>query len=57
MTVNLAGGTPTLTLSNGGTASYTGGSGTNALIFSYTVGAGQDTGDLAVTSFKLNGAR
>ena len=53
--VAVAGGTPTLSLSNGGTASYTGGSGT-ALTFSYTVGAGQDTGDLAVTSFNLNGA-
>ena len=27
-----------------------------SLTFSYTVGAGQDTGDLAVTSFNLNGA-
>ncbi|WP_424594658.1 beta strand repeat-containing protein [Bradyrhizobium sp.] len=53
--VTVAGGTPTLSLSNGGTASYTGGTGT-ALTFSYTVGAGQDTGDLAVTSFNLNGA-
>src|SRR5260370_673015 len=35
--------------------SCTGGSGT-ALSFSYTVGAGQDTGDLTVTSFNLNGA-
>ena len=51
----MAGGTPTLSLSNGGTASYSGGSGT-ALSFSYTVGAGQDTGDLAVTSFNPNGA-
>src|SRR5439155_650791 len=49
--VTVAGGTPTLSLNNGGTASYTGGSGTAALSFSYTVGAGQDTGDLAVTSF------
>ena len=47
--VTVAGGTPTLSLSNGGTASYTGGTGT-ALTFSYTVGAGQDTGDLAVTA-------
>src|SRR5258708_633920 len=53
--VTVAGGTPTLSLNNGGTASYTGGSGT-ALSFSYTVGAGQDTGDLTVTSFNLNGA-
>ncbi len=54
--VTVAGGVPTLSLNNGGTASFTGGSGSNALTFSYTVGAGQDTGDLAVTSFNLNGA-
>ncbi len=39
--VTVAGGTPTLSLNNGGTASYTGGSGSTALTFSYTVGAGQ----------------
>ena len=39
--MTVAGGTPTLTLNDGGTATYTGGSGTNALTFSYTVGAGQ----------------
>jgi PKD repeat protein len=33
-------GTPQLALNNGGTASYTGGSGTNTLTFTYTVGAG-----------------
>ena len=38
------------------TASYTGGSGSNALTFSYTVGAGDDTSDLTVTAFNLNGA-
>ena len=54
--VTVAGGTPTLTLNDGGTATYTGGSGSNALTFSYTVGAGQNTGDLTVTSFNLNGA-
>ena len=54
--VTVAGGMPTLSLNNGGTASYTGGSGSNALTFSYTVGAGQDISDLAVTSFNLNGA-
>jgi large repetitive protein len=54
--VTVAGGTPTLTLSNGGTATYTGGSGTSALTFSYTVAAGQDTSDLAVTAVNLNGA-
>ena len=38
VTVNTTGGTPTLTLNDGGTATYTGGSGSNALTFSYTVG-------------------
>ena len=42
-------GTPTLTLNDGGTATYTGGAGTNALTFSYTVGSGQNTSALAVT--------
>ena len=54
--VTVAGGTPTLTLNDGGTASYTGGSGTNALTFSYTVGAGQNTSDLAVSAVNLNSA-
>ena len=44
--VTVAGGTPTLTLNDGGTATYASGSGTNALTFSYTVGAGQNTADL-----------
>jgi len=34
------GGTPRLTLNDGGTVTYTGGSGTSALTFSYTVAAG-----------------
>ena len=55
-TVTVAGGVPTLALNNGGTASYVGGSGTDTLTFSYTVAAGQDTSDLAVSSFNLNGA-
>ena len=55
--VTVAGGTPTLTLNDGGTATYTGGSGsTNALTFSYTVAAGQNTADLAVTAVNLNSA-
>ena len=54
--VTVAGGMPTLALNNGGTVSYTSGTGSNALIFSYTVGAGDDTSDLAVTAFNLNGA-
>ncbi|MFH1418057.1 MAG: type I secretion protein, partial [Planctomycetota bacterium] len=49
-------GTPTLSLDSGGTASYTGGSGTSALTFIYTVGASQNSADLAVTAFNLAGA-
>ncbi|MET4066698.1 hypothetical protein ABID58_001481 [Bradyrhizobium sp. S3.2.6] len=56
VTVNTAGGTPTLTLNDGGTASYTGGSGGTALTFSYTVAAGQNTADLVISSFNLNGS-
>ena len=52
----MTGGTPTLTLNDGGTATYTGGSGTNALTFSYTVGAGQNTSALAATAVNLNSA-
>ena len=47
--VTVAGGTPTLTLNDGGTATYVSGSGTNALVFSYTVGAGQNTSGLSAT--------
>ena len=54
--VTVAGGTPTLTLNDGGTATYTGGSGSSALTFSYTVAAGQNTADLAVTAVNLNTA-
>ena len=50
-------GTPTLSLNDGGVATYAGGSGTNALTFTYTVAAGQNTSALAVTSVTLpNGA-
>ena len=56
VTVNTTGGTPTLTLNDGGTGTYVGGSGTNALTFSYTVLAGQNTPDLMVSAFNLNGA-
>ena len=49
-------GTPTLTLNDGGTASYAGGSGTSALGFSYTVAAtDSDVPALAVASIGLNG--
>jgi hypothetical protein len=56
VTVNTAGGSPTLALNDSGTAAYVGGSGTSALTFSYTVAAGQNTPDLVVSSFNLNGA-
>ena len=46
VTVNITGGSPTLTLNDGGTATYVSGSGTSALTFSYTVGAGQNTSAL-----------
>lgn len=56
VTVNTTGGTPTLTLSDGGTATYLGGSGTQALTFTHTVASGQSTSDLTVTAFNVNGA-
>ena len=54
--VDTSGGVPYLRLNNGATATYTGGSGTSALAFSYVVAAGQNTLDLAVKSLALNGA-
>ena len=52
----VADGTPTLSLSDGEVATYTGGSGTNSLTFSYTVAAGDTSSDLTVTAFNGNGA-
>ena len=60
--VTVAGGTPSLALNDGGTAFYTSGSGSSALVFTYTVGAlgsGQNTPDLALAAtnaINLNGA-
>ena len=54
--MTVAGGTPTLTLNDGGIATYSGGSGSNALTFSYTVAAGQNTSALAATAVNLNSA-
>jgi hypothetical protein len=54
--VTVAGGTPTLALSSGGTATYVSGSGGSTLTFSYTVAAGHNSSDLAVSSLALNGA-
>src|SRR5262249_49143892 len=56
--VTVAGGTPTLALNDGGTATYSSGSGSNALVFSYTVAAGQNTADVAPAAnnaISLNG--
>jgi GH25 family lysozyme M1 (1,4-beta-N-acetylmuramidase) len=39
-------GSPNISLSNGGTATYASGSGTNVLTFNYIVGAGQTSSDL-----------
>ena len=56
VTVNTSGGTPRLALNDSGVATYTGGSGSNSLTFSYTAAAGENTSDLTVTAFNLNGA-
>src|SRR2546430_11711521 len=42
VTVNTSGGTPTLALNDGGAATYTSGSGSNSLIFSYTVARSEE---------------
>ena len=54
--VTVASGTPTLTLNDGGTATYTGGSGSTALTFSYTVASGQNTSDLSAIAVNLGAA-
>ena len=48
-------GTPSLSLSSGGKATYTGGSGSGSLVFTHTVTAGQSAADLSVTAFNLEG--
>ena len=45
------GGTPTLSLNNGGTATYQTGSGTNVLTFTYAVGSS----DTPIASLAVNG--
>lgn len=53
VTVSSSGGAPTLALNFGGvtqTATYTGGSGTNSLTFSYTIQPGDATSNLDYTS-------
>ena len=46
-------GVPTLSLNDGGSASYSAGSGSNTLTFVYTVASGQNVADLAVTGTSL----
>ena len=48
-------GAPTLTLNDGGIASYVSGSGTNKLTFSYTVGSGQNAAQLTTALSTLSG--
>ena len=57
VTVNTTGGSPTLSLNDGGAATYVSGSGSNALTFSYTVGASdKNVASLSATTINLNGA-
>ena len=48
-------GTPTLTLNDGGTAVFSGGSGSSNLVFTTTVASGQNATSLAVTGVNLPG--
>jgi len=55
--VIVVGSTPSLTLNDGGTASYDASvSGPTSLVFTYQVASGQNTSDLAVTGVTLGGA-
>ena len=52
--VTVTGGAPTLTLNDGGSAKYSGGSGTNTLTFKYTVGSSdRDVSALAISAVNL----
>ncbi len=59
ITVNTVGGTPQLAITIGATtrqATYQSGSGTNALLFRYTVQTGEDDSDgIAISTFTANG--
>src|SRR5262249_16728700 len=57
--VTVVGGTPTMALNDGGTATYVSGSGSRTLAFSYSVPAGQTPPALALAdtnAVSLNGA-
>jgi probable HAF family extracellular repeat protein len=59
VTVNLSGGSPTLSLNDGATASYdaqASNPATGMLVFDYTVGSKDQTPDLLVTQVNPNGA-
>jgi hypothetical protein len=53
--VDSTNGTPTLSLNDGEVATYSGGSGSQALTFTYTVANGDNTSALAITGVNLNG--
>jgi hypothetical protein len=53
--VDTTNGTPTLSLNDGEVASYSGGSGSQELTFTYTVANGDNTPALAITGVNLNG--
>jgi hypothetical protein len=53
--VDTTNGTPTLSLNDGEVATYSGGSGSQALTFTYTVANGDNTPALAITGVNLNG--
>ena len=55
ITVDTTGGTPALTLNTGDTVNYASGSGSSALVFTYTIGAGDNVDDLQIVGFALNG--
>ncbi len=55
--VNTGGGTPSIALNSGATVNYTSGHGTDTLLFSYTVGASENSTDLdysTINSLVLN---
>jgi hypothetical protein len=54
--VTISGGTPSLSLNSGGSATYISGSGSSSLVFRYTVAAGDNSSDLAITALNTNGA-
>ncbi|GJD94343.1 beta strand repeat-containing protein [Methylobacterium iners] len=54
--ITVAGSGASLTLNDGGTATYVSGSGSATLTFAHTVQSGQNSGDLAVTGLILGNA-